>query len=89
VGLHTVTIAEVRTDIPAEKFWKKAVAEIESPTELEDASFVKGRFLSLSAGQRHTLPRLRHLHLLMEDSTYWLVSVEDSGAFLAVKEGGH
>jgi len=47
---------------------------------------VKGRFLGLSAEQRHTLSNLGNPELMIEGRTYRLVSVEESGAFIAVKE---
>jgi hypothetical protein len=86
VSLHRVSIAGVRTDIPARNVWKEAVAEIEAPPDLEDADFVKGRFLGLSAEQRHTFPSLRNLQLFIEGHSYRLVAIEESGAFIAVKE---
>ena len=86
VSLHRVSISGVRTDTPASNVWKKAVAEIEAPPDLEDADFVQGRFLGISVEQRHTLPSLRNLHLLIEGRSYRVVSIEESGAFIAVKE---
>jgi hypothetical protein len=86
VSLHRVSIAGVRTDTPASNVWKKAVAEIEAPPDLESADFVKGRFLGLSAEQRRTLPNLGNPELVIEGSTDRLVSIEESGAFIAVKE---
>ena len=86
MSLHRVSIAGVRRDTPARNVWKKAVAEIEAPPDLEEADFVRGRFLDLSAEQRYTLPNLGNPELVIEGSTYRLVSIEESGAFIAVKE---
>jgi hypothetical protein len=72
--------------MPARNVWKKAVAEIEAPPGLEGADFVKGRFLGISVEQRRTLPNLGNPELVIEGSTYRLVSIEESGAFIAVKE---
>jgi hypothetical protein len=72
--------------MPARNVWKKAVAEIEAPPHLEDADFVKGRFLGISVEQRQTFPSLRNLQLFIEGRSYRLVAIEESGVFIAVKE---
>jgi hypothetical protein len=72
--------------MPARNVWKKAVVEIEAPPNLEGADFVKGRFFGISVEQRHTFPSLLNLQLFIEGRSYRLVSIEESGAFIAVKE---
>jgi hypothetical protein len=42
--------------------------------------------LGISVEQRRTLPNLGNPELVIEGSTYRLVSIEESGAFIAVKE---
>jgi hypothetical protein len=63
-------------------FAKEVDAEIDSPS----GDLVRGRFLVLSAGQVLDLLRLKDLHLDIEGHGYRLLSVEDTGAFIAVKE---
>jgi len=84
VGLHKVSIAADRSGEYSRKFAKEADAEIDPPS----GDFVRGRFLGLSDGQLRALTRMRDVHLNIEGRGYKLVSIEQSGAFIAVKERG-
>jgi hypothetical protein len=70
----------------ARKFTKPRDAEIDTPPELEGAAFVRGRLLGLTAAQRLALLRRRNLRLAIEGRSYRVVSLKESGAFIAVKE---
>jgi hypothetical protein len=61
--------------------FQQAEAEIDT-----SGDFVRGRFLGLSDAQLRGLPRMNNLHLVIEGRSYRLVSIEDNGTFIAVKE---
>ena len=82
MSLCKVSIAAARVGEYARKFTKETDAEIETPS----GDFVRGRFLDLSATHALGLLRLKDLHLHIEGHSYRLLSVENSGAFVAVKE---
>jgi hypothetical protein len=77
-----VAIAADRIGEYARKFTKEADAEMDTPS----GDFVRGRFLGFSANQLHALLSLKNLRLWIEGRSYRLVSIEESGAFIAVKE---
>ena len=79
---YKVAIEADRIRAYARKFIKEADAEMETSS----GDFVKGRFLGLSAADLLDLLRLEGLHLHIEGHSYRLLSVEDSGAFIAVKD---
>ena len=80
VSLHKVSIVGVRSGRHARTIRLEAEAEIDTPS----GDFVRGRFLN---PERLLAPvRMQHLHLGIEGSNYGLVSIEESGAFIAVKE---
>lgn len=81
MSLCKVSIAADRGD-SSRKLTKEAEAEIDTPS----GDFVRGRFLGLSDGQLRALTRMRNLHLNIEGRSYRPVSIEESGAFIAVKE---
>jgi hypothetical protein len=82
VGLHKVSIVADRVGQYARKFTKEAEADLDPPS----GDLVRGNFLGLSAKQLRGLPRLRNLQLLIEGSSYRLISIEENGGFIAVKE---
>jgi hypothetical protein len=87
VSLHKVSIRGNRVSVYAKKqFAKDVEAEIDLPSALEAADFVKGRMLHLTIPQLHILPRMRKVSLCIEGRSYRLVSWDESGAFVAVKD---
>ena len=77
-----ISITAKRDGFHRRNFAKEADAEIDSPF----GDLVRGRFLDLSGVQPLDLLRLKDLHLHIEGHSYRLLSVEDNGAFIAVKE---
>ena len=61
-------------------------AEIDLPSALEAADFVKGRLLNLTIPQLHVLPRMREVSLGIEGRRYRIVSLDEGGAFVALKD---
>ena len=82
MSLRKVSIAADRSTEYARKFTTEAEAEIDPPS----GDFVKGRFLDLPAPQLRGLPRMNNSRLVIGESSYRLVSIEESGDFTAVKE---
>ena len=86
MSLCKVSIAAERSGEYSRKFIRKADAEIETPSEFGTVDFVRGCFLGLRDAELLDLLRLKDLHLHIEGQRYRLLSVEDNGAFIAVKE---
>jgi hypothetical protein len=82
VSMCKVAIEADRIRAYARKFIKEADAEMDTPS----GDFVRGRFLGLSAADLLDLLRLEGLHLHIEGHSYRLLSVEESGTFIGVKE---
>jgi hypothetical protein len=81
VRVVKISIDAARAGAYSRPFTKVANAELQGPS----GSFVRGRFLDLSVGELAALHRLRNLHLLIEDGSYRLVSIEGN-QFTAMKE---
>ena len=77
-----ISIAADRAGEYSRKVAKETDAEIDTPS----GDIVRGHFLGLSYGEILALPRMRNLRLRIEENSYRLLSLEDTGAFIAVKE---
>ena len=87
MSLHRVSVRGKKVSIYAKKqFAKEVEAEIDLPSALEAGDFVKGRLLHLTIPQLHVLPRMREVRLYIEGRSYRIVSLDDGGAFVALKD---
>jgi hypothetical protein len=90
MAFHEVTISAKRTGTPEETrrfVWKLHVV-IVSPTALEAADFIKGRFREFTAQQWRMLRRLHDVSLEIKTQRYRLISVKSNGRFMASKDEG-
>jgi len=87
MSLHRVLIRANSGSAYAHKqFAKEVEAEINSPSALEAGDFIKGRLLDLTTSQRHVLSRMRDGILYIEGRRYKIVSLDESGDFVALKD---
>jgi len=61
-------------------------AEIDLPSAMEAADFVKGRLLHLTIPQLQVISCMRDGNLYIEGRRYRIVSLDDGGAFVALRD---
>ncbi len=84
---HRVSIRGNRISIYAKKqFAKEVEAEIDLPSALEAGDFVKGHLLHLTISQLQVISCMRDGNLYIEGRRYRIVSLDDGGAFVALKD---
>jgi hypothetical protein len=87
VSLHRVSIRGNRVSVYAKKqFAKEVEAEIDLPSALEAGDFVKGRLTDLTIPQLQVISCMRDGNLYIEGRGYRIVSLDESGDFVALKD---
>ena len=87
MSLHRISIKVNRASAFAKRQFPKDVeAEINLPAVLKIADFVKGQLLYLTITQLHVLSRMRKVSLYIEKRRYRIVSLDESGGFVALKD---